>query len=287
MLCSDCTICVTQFFLQHLQKYVGESERVLFLEHMFHVLAETPPDTAAPLVQDRLESFFEKTFGSKINLEAEKTKYNLLMQSYYTTVLLQIEASEDPLLEAIQFAMIGNYIDFGAMTSVDETVLQKTLETHNDYVIDSETLSAFRVDLSSAKKLVYLADNCGEIVLDKALIQTIRRLYPSIAVQLIVRGAPVINDVTVSDAEQIGFDNIAEIIGNGTSIAGTSLSLISTEARNAIDSADVILSKGLGNLETLWGCGKKIYYLFLCKCNRISTLFNRPLLSGMFVQERI
>ena len=133
--------------------------------------------------------------------------------------------------------------------------------------------------------MVYLTDNCGEIVLDKILIRQIMKEYPKVRVTVIVRGKPALNDATMEDARETGLSDITAVIGNGSGITGTWLPEISEEAREMIDAADLILSKGQGNFETLQGCGKNIYYMFLCKCRLFVERFQKKQFEGVLANE--
>ena len=123
--------------------------------------------------------------------------------------------------------------------------------------------------------------------MDKLLAETIRRLYPSLEITVLVRGGPVLNDATMEDAIQVGFDRLEGItvMGNGDRLAGTALDRISPEARHAITEADLIIAKGQGNYETMQGCGLHIYYAFLCKCQFFADRFGVPIYTGMLVKE--
>ena len=132
------------------------------------------------------------------------------------------------------------------------------------------------------KRMKYLHDNCGEIALDTLLIDEIHRQF-SCEVMSIVRGEPVLNDATGADARMCGIDRY---MGNGTAIAGTELSLICDEARSWIDQSDLIISKGQGNFETLYGHGMNVYYLFLCKCEYFTRRFGLKQFEGVFANER-
>jgi uncharacterized protein with ATP-grasp and redox domains len=101
-----------------------------------------------------------------------------------------------------------------------------------------------------------------------------------------VRGAPVLNDATLEDARQVGLFDVANVVDNGTDIAGTCIKKLSDEIRELVEKSDVIISKGQGNFETLHGCGLNVYYLFLCKCSLFSEKFNVPKLTGMFLNDR-
>ena len=141
-------------------------------------------------------------------------------------------------------------------------------------------------ELNSAKKLIFLTDNCGEIVLDKLLLETIVKVYPHLECTIIVRGEPVLNDATMEDALQVGIEACGKVIPNGTNIAGTYIPWISTEARQVMEEADMLISKGQGNFESLHGCGLNIYYLFLCKCQWFMERFGLPQYSGVFINEK-
>jgi uncharacterized protein with ATP-grasp and redox domains len=175
------------------------------------------------------------------------------------------------------------------MDSVDEAKLTALLEESPHRISpDLPAYADLRADLAKARRLVILTDNCGEIVMDKLLTETIHRLYPNLGITVLVRGGEVLNDATMEDAVQIGFDRMEGItvLGNGDRLAGTDLTRISPEARAAITEADLILAKGQGNFETLQGCGLNIYYAFLCKCRFFADRFGVPVYTGMLVRER-
>ena len=111
-------------------------------------------------------------------------------------------------------------------------------------------------------------------------------LYPELEIKVIVRGAPVLNDVTKEDVDQVGLSDLVTIIENGTAIAGTCMEEINEESRTAMEEADVILSKGQGNFETLIGCGLNVYYIFLCKCDMFAEKFQVEKFSGMLLNDR-
>ena len=98
--------------------------------------------------------------------------------------------------------------------------------------MDAENYHSFRQDLEQAKTLVYVTDNCGEIVLDKLLIQEMQKQYPALQIAVLVRGREALNDATIEDAEQVGLMKLVPVVGNGTGIAGTVLEKITEEARS-------------------------------------------------------
>ncbi len=94
------------------------------------------------------------------------------------------------------------------------------------------------------------------------------------------------NIISMEDAVQVGLTSIVEVIGNGSGVAGTDLTLISEEAKSKIEEADVIIAKGQGNFETLQMCGKNVYYIFMCKCDMFANRFQVPKYYGMFINDK-
>ena len=197
-----------------------------------------------------------------------------------------MEKAEDPMLRAIQYALVGNYVDFAALGSVDEQKLLEMLGEADRMSLDAAAYHSFLAELGKAKRLVYLTDNCGEIVADKELMRLIRSRYPGISICVIVRGEPVVNDATLEDAGQVGLSEVADrIIGNGCDLTGHVLSGISQEAREMLEHADLIISKGQANHEGLSGCGLPIYYMLLCKCPLFMELYHAPMFSPVLARE--
>ena len=132
-----------------------------------------------------------------------------------------------------------------------------------------------------------LGDNAGEIVFDILLVEQLRKQYPDLEVIYCVRGKNSLNDATREDAAYVGMDKLVRVIDNGTGISGTELDYISDELKQVLSTADVILSKGSGNLESLAGCGLNIYYIFMCKCQRVAKILGCENMTGQFLRERV
>lgn len=228
----------------------------------------------------------ERLFGPGPDWTEIKSRYNRLMLTFEKTMENRIRSSCDPLLTATQYAMVGNYIDFAAVDSVDEGKLGELLCDTERFCVDPGVLASLESDLSRAKKLAYVHDNCGEIVADKLFIKTAKTLYPLLEVFSVVRGEQVMNDATEEDAFEVGLDKVSTVIGSGNGIGGCVMSLLSPDARRALESADVIISKGQANYETLAGCGLNVYYIFLCKCDRFVSEFGVPRFTGMLTREK-
>lgn len=238
------------------------------------------------MLLSRINGIKRGYYGEVPEYREEKERFNRLMLSLADKIEEEILKSQDPLAAAIRYARAGNYIDFGALPEVKEELLLELLEKAGKDELEEETYRRFRAELKPGNRLVYLTDNCGEIVMDKLLVRELKRSFPDLSVTVIVRGAPVLNDATLEDAEFVGLDREAKVIGNGNDVAGTYLAALSWEAKEKLEQADLIIAKGQGNFETLKGCGLNIYYLFLCKCELFVERFGMEQYKGVFVNEK-
>lgn len=282
----ECLSCMTKVHLNKYPEGTTDEQKVEYMQRVLKVLAEAPERYGAPVIVRTINQIQDEMFGMKQDYAEIKKHYNRVMLNHEEQVNSKLAQSDDPIKTGIQYAMIGNYIDFGARISVNEEQLTELLNDSDRFVIDEKQYGELTDDLESAHKMVYLTDNCGEIVMDKLLIREIQKKYPNLKVTVLVRGEEVINDATLEDAAQVGLTESAEVLTNGSDIAGTWLEEISEEAKSVLEEADVIISKGQGNFETLRKCGMNIYYIFLCKCDLFANTFQVPKLTGMLINEK-
>lgn len=241
---------------------------------------------STPQVAEQVYAVQIKAFGAARDFSETKRYYNSLMLSLYPHMESRVNASEDRLKAAVQYAMVGNYIDFGASDSVDENVLRQQLDEAFSLKIDPKILNSFREEVHKARRLVLFTDNCGEIVTDKLFISVLRQLNPELYVTIIVRGQPVLNDATMEDAIQVRMEEAAQrVIGNGTGMPGNVVGAVSPEAMEEMRKADLLIAKGQGNYEGLSECGLNIFYFFLCKCELFMRRFNVPQYTGILTWE--
>ena len=241
---------------------------------------------SAPEAAERMESAYRRYFGEKQAYAEIKRHFNALMLRELPHMARVVGATADPLACAVRYAMAANFIDFGAMDSVDEAMLHQQLAQAQSRELPADVLEALRAAVMSAACLAYMTDNCGEIVADRLLIGQLRQLNPALEVTVIVRGQPVLNDATLEDAAQVGMERVAQrIVGNGNGVAGTVLHRLSQEAAEAVAGADVLIAKGQGNYESLSGCGLNLFYIFMCKCSLFTERFGVPRFSGILAHE--
>ena len=239
-----------------------------------------------PEVFYEIKAMRKRLFGEgEMDYIQIKRHYNAVMMDMEPELEQRVQAAEDPLMRAVQYAMMGNFIDFAALDNVTEDKLMELIGRASDIVVDSECLEMLREQALKARTLVLLTDNCGEIVMDKILLRQIKRINPDIEITVIVRGAPVANDATMEDMEQIGMAELGRCMGNGTATDGTVLRNLSREARETIMNADMVIAKGQANYETLYGCGCNIFYIFMCKCMLFMDRFKVPQFYGVLSHE--
>ncbi len=291
--------CVSCLIKKQIDRYPASASREQVLTYMRRLgamMATLPDCTGGPAIMEAITDIRREVFGDAASevdgdYAAIKTHFNDLMLDFAAAEELadRMMAADDPLRTALGYAMTANFIDFGAMNAVDEGKLRSLLEKAPEQIPpECPAYTDLQADLSSAKSVVFLTDNCGEIVMDKLLVATVLELYPRLTITVLVRGGQVLNDATMEDAVQVGFDRMegVTVLGNGDRLAGTALDRISAEAHAAITTADLIIAKGQGNYETLQGCGLNIYYAFLCKCQFFADRFGVPVYTGMLVREQ-
>ena len=218
-----------------------------------HDLTHTPPQIA------------KETYGKIAELTGNADPV-AKAKELATQMALSVDTSfVQTLHDAVKFAVIGNVIDFGAQKQLD---LDETIRSHFHRRFGIDDFEAFEKELETAKTLVYIGDNTGEHIFDKLLIETIKKQY-DIEVYYFVRGAPIINDVTVKEAEIL--QSCATIVDTGVPTPGYDLAYANAASKALFEKADIVLAKGMGNFESLYDeTDRKVYYLFIVKCNVVS-----------------
>ncbi len=281
-----CMQCYLERNMDLARKLGNEQQATVFFRELLKVFLGAPEGVSAPWYAPQTAGLLQEIYGIDFDrYKQEKADSNAFVLQRLEQIRASVENAEDPLLSGLQHAILGNYLDFsGLRGQVSFELLQQMLDSAADLKLDDGNYAAFRADLAAAKKLLYITDNAGEIGFDRILAEKIAEMYPDLEITFLVRGGPANNDATAEDAAEVGIP--FPVIGNGNLIPGTQIDALSREAKAAMDGADVILSKGQGNVETLYGCGYNIYYAFLVKCPRFMELFDKPKLSPMLLRER-
>ena len=250
------------------------------VEVLHGINIELPP----PLISENVYGAIRKALDIDDPYREIKKKYNDIALGYQKLMEKEVLNSDNPLLFSIRLALAGNIIDFGSQ--MGKFNLESTIEDTIHNPLDLTDFNRFVVEIEKAKNLVLLLDNAGEIVFDKILIETIKKLYPKINVSVIVRGGPIINDVTVEDARYVGLDEVANVVDSGQVIPGFWPYTASFEAKKVFDGADIVISKGQGNFETLSEIeDRRVYFLFLVKCDVVARYLGMKKLSKIFIKN--
>ena len=201
-----------------------------------------------------------------------KARSNELALQYRPMFQEKIATSASPLEEAVKLAAAGNIIDFGAKGHGDLDIEEElaSIDQRGFGIYDYEEFSN---RLSRADTLLYLCDNAGEIVLDAMFIQEIQKTFPSLQITCAVRERPIINDVILKDAVEVGLDEVVPVISSGSVYPGTILAETSDAFQNLFESADLVISKGQGNFETLFETDTdRIFFILRVKCGMMADL---------------
>ena len=235
--------------------------------------SKSPPEIAA----DYFRAVVQLTGVADPHADAKRRSNEEVMR-LLPQLRQEVEESGNPLETAVRMAIAGNIIDFGTPHGQKENNLLEVIEHAVESEMCMDSFAAFEQRVREAKLILYIGDNCGEAVLDRLLIEQL----PTEKVVFCVRGKPILNDITPAEVPMIGIDQVCRVINNGHDAPGIIFDECSTEFREIFDRADMIISKGQGNFETLEDCGREIFFLMKVKCEVVAMETGLPLGSIYF-----
>jgi uncharacterized protein with ATP-grasp and redox domains len=215
----------------------------------------------------------EKHCGNDDPFRALKKQHNELALQLCDDLRAIIRESENPLHTACKLAACGNIIDLGTQENFDIHATIKKVLREGFKVDHFDQFTEFIEDAWKKDKLVnimYLCDNAGEIVFDKLFIEQLVLTYPNLEITAVVNRGPVLNDATMDDAIETGLDKVVPVIDNGTSDLGTVIKNAGHEFMMVFEHADLFISKGQANYETLSGRDEQIFFILKAKCEVIA-----------------
>jgi uncharacterized protein with ATP-grasp and redox domains len=223
--------------------------------------------TSPDVIRDVWLKVIEVT-GETDPLKEVKEEQNRKALAAYPMAKELVLKSEDPFLGAVKLAIAANSID--AMTDVKGEAPEEIIEKWHRLEIDKDNLMGLKERLRKARRLVYIGDNCGEIVFDRLLIEVLLETHP-IDITYVTRTLPIMNDATLKDALSMDMGKVAQIMENGIPehLPGTFLNRINSELKTLIERSDLVISKGGGNYDSLTeeeSLKGKVSFLFLAKC---------------------
>ena len=281
--CLDCLPC---FVRQTLDASRRVSDDPAFHEQMvrglFRDLADADWSDSPPILAQKIHRRLREETGVADPYKEQKKEHNKLALRLLPDLRKDVEKSDDPLISAAHFAIAGNIIDLGAKNGLDENEILQAVEHATEEPLEGD-IDSFRKAAREAKSILYIADNAGEIIFDRLLVE---QLGPE-RITLAVRGAPILNAALEEDARTAGLDQLVPIIGNGkeNDVPGTDMDQCSDEFCALFDSADLIISKGQGNFETLSNNPRRIFFLFKVKCPVIADVSGRPLNAHVLMEK--
>lgn len=262
-----CIFCFTRAFEDKLKEMsIGEDLKNKLVAEFYSQVADHGLTKSAPGFIADIYGMIRKKTGIIDPYLKEKYFINQYLLRLYPDLKKQVLESEDPFNKALRLSIAGNIIDSIASPQYN---IQNTIDhvLSSGFKIDHSQL--LKEEIHKADLILYLGDNAGEIVMDKLFIETIG--HPN--VYYAVRGYPILNDVTITDAELVGMNATARVISNGSDAPSTILNRVSSEFLEVFNAADLIISKGQGNLEGLIREKRNnIFFLFMVKCETIGNI---------------
>ncbi len=267
--------CIPCFLRQSLEAARGVSEDVRLHEQIvrevLRLVAELDLDRPPPHVGQLIHRRLRELTGVRDPYREAKRRFNRLALEALPALRARVRAAAEPLREAALCAVAANAIDVGVAAALGEADVLEALRgaaaspLHGDW-------ARFREAAAGAGDILYLADNAGEIVVDRLVVEELGPARVTVA----VRGAPVLNDATLEDAREVGLAELVEVIDNGSDAPGTILADCSQAFRQRFERAELIVAKGQGNFETLSGAGENIAFWFKVKCPLVASMVGLP-----------
>ncbi|MFA7174290.1 MAG: ARMT1-like domain-containing protein [Kiritimatiellia bacterium] len=220
---------------------------------------------SSPVIASRIHRRLRELSGVDDPYAEAKAAQNQMALKLMPQVEQALAEADDPLELSVRLAIAGNIIDLGVKGSIEKADVHESIRKALESGVDGD-FEEFRAAVERAESILYLADNAGEIVFDRLLLERL----PREKITLAVRGYPVINDVTMADAIQCKITELVKVVDNGSDAPGTVLSECSAEFREIFAAADLIISKGQGNFETLNEVEANIFFLFKVKCPMVA-----------------
>ena len=282
---SYCLLCHLRRNVELVRPLGTEQQTMAFAKDMMRMYLAAPEGVSAPWFSPQTAELLHKHYGLDIDrFRQEKIDSNRFVLERLPMLREKVASAEDSVFAGLQFAILGNYLDFSALQGqVSFAKLSQMLDNALDMELDQEVYGEFCRELEAGKRLLYLTDNAGEIGFDRIFAEQIAAAYPHLEITFCVRGGIAQNDATREDAAAVGIP--FPVIDNGNRVPGTQLDMLGQEAKQALERADVIFAKGMANTETMLGCGYNVYYAFLIKCQRFMDRFGKPMFTPMLVRE--
>jgi uncharacterized protein with ATP-grasp and redox domains len=277
----DCMLCFVRQVLDTAGMVSDDpSDHERIMREMLSYISQMGMDRPPPVLGQAIHRQLREISRVEDPYRNVKDYQNRMALNLLPMLKAKVNASSDPLMTAVRLAIAGNILSMTASGNVTESDVSESISKGLTEPSCMEE-AGFKQAVAEAKDILYLADNAGEIVFDRLLIE---QLLP-IPVKIAVRGAPVINDATRIDAEAAGLHEIIEIIHNGSDAPGTILEDCNDEFLRCFNDADLIVAKGQANFETLNNQARNIFFLFKAKCRVVATHIGQPVGTHVMIKN--
>ena len=293
----DCIPCILRMTITSLRKLPLDENAIRDLYTDILVIPALHGldwDTTAVEVIGDIWRKIVKRLNTPDPFSLEKSHQNKKIMDLYPYLEKMVNAAADPIYMAVKLSILGNSMDL--MVADTSVTIENSISEKVKMPLSDQNYSKFRQQLKASKHLLIFGDNAGEIVFDKLLIETIKKIYQQ-EITYVVRSVPTLNDATLKEAKSVGLDKIATVIENGIDgpLPGTLLSRCSDEVNDLVRRSDLVISKGGGNFDTLdeerKHLNKNISFLLLSKCvpycNHFDTNLYQPILANFYPPQAV
>jgi len=262
----DCLPCLLRHALDSSRLVTAADELAArVMDRVLVELREMDPAAPPPAMGQRIHRIIREELGHPDPYRDQKERFTRWALQQLPSLEARVRGSTDPLLAAARIAIVGNLIDFGPVGEIQESALEQAVQDALDAPLFGDD-DVFRREVATAGSILYLADNAGEIVFDRLLVEQL----PAPEITVAVRGSPVLNDATLDDARAAGFSDRVRLIDNGSDAPATILDQCSDAFRQAFLEADVVIAKGQGNYESLSDARRPVFFLLKAKCHVVA-----------------
>ncbi len=267
---SNCLPCIMNQTIKLANKLTdNQALRTDIIRYGLKQIADEWEHQATPEIVSAIYSYAKEATGITDPYEVEKKESNENALKLISQLNLRelISESSDSFDIAVRLSLAGNIIDFGAGYEVSKEVLEDSVQTSIKANIFGDSIETLKKELKTASRVLFLSDNAGEIVFDKLLIEGLENDQIIYA----VKSGAIVNDATLVDTNFVKMDQLSKVITNGTSMQGTVLDECSSDFLEEFNKADIIISKGMANYETLSDVyGRNIFFLLRAKCDVVA-----------------
>jgi damage-control phosphatase, subfamily I len=258
----DCFPCIVRQAMRVIKKSgMDEQQQIQAMQQVLRALYDEKPGANSLETVASIQAILRRMTGTEDIYRKDKEKSTQEALAVYPRWREEVLLSADPLEYAVRLSIAGNIIDFASADSYD---LDATILRVLKQPFAKDDLEALRKKITKAGRIIFMADNAGETVFDRILIETMQK-----PVTYVVKDAPILNDATLEDAKAAGLDKVAEIISSGSRFPGTILASCSPDFIERFRQADLIISKGMGNYEGLSAENAPIFFLLQVKCGLV------------------